>query len=263
MLTKDDSRLARGVGYGLLFEFIAAIILSLVVTFSLEHSMNTHPPEIVKWTLLIGVPTLMVLLTLLVPVRLLLIAKVPRFRALMSKREYIKTDLGMNILWPKTLKIRSQDFDRLAHTLIREMSKPGLLHAQRAKLVLEKLRVEIQYRFLTSSVRVRAGLGDLNKDGKEDTYSGITYGPTFIEISAVNSLDREMIDKNGFVIAELTAFRYELLNALIWDAEGYEVAFAEGLLGLKEAIGNEQNEKFFARRKEFDDVFRQIDWSAS
>ena len=225
--------------------------------------MNQAPPDIVKWALLIGVPLVMGLFVVLGPVRILL-ARVPRFRALMSKKGYVKTELGMDLSWDQKLKLRGFDFDRVAKVLVREMTKPGLLHAQRCMEQIASMSVEVMATPLESPARVRAGIGDLNHDGKEDIYTGLTFGPMSIQIGAFNINNKHMVDKDGFVIVERTAFSYELLNALIWASEGYEVSIAEGALpGLADTVENEKNAGYFARRKQFDDVFAKIDWTQS
>lgn len=224
--------------------------------------MGSTPPDVIKWGLLIGVPLLLLVFAILGPVRLFLDAKVPQIRALLRKENYVKTELGMSLFWDQTLKLRGADFDRVAKILVREMAKPGLLHAQKCMEQITKLTVEVRNAPLRSPLRTAAGVGDLNKDGQEDTYTGLTHSASYIEIAAFDVPKRAMLDKDGFVVVERTAFSYELLNALIWLGEGYEIAIAEGRLpGFQEAVGNTTNEAAFARRKQFDDAFAAIDWT--
>lgn len=218
--------------------------------------MNDDLPETVKWGLLLGIPTLIVGF-LGAAGGLILNQTSLQFRAFMTGRNCTVTSLGLSILYPKDLKVRPIDFDTYLITLIRETSKAHLLNANDCYAHVKTMVLSIEKNLLSSAVRVRAGLGDLNHDGKEDKYTGLTNTAREIQIAATP----DRLDGIGYVIVGHTAFAYEALNALIWRFEGHEVAVAENLVkGLKDKVGTGENAKYFERRAKFDAVFKAINW---
>lgn len=114
----------------------------------------------------------------------------------------------------------------ITRAVITELSRPGMINAAKAKQQLGKMVVVAHAALLTSPERKAATGGDENKDGKEDRYTGLTHGPTYLEIAA----HEEFWDATGKVEILRTAWTYELLNALLWEQKGPELAAAESFV---------------------------------
>ena len=83
-----------------------------------------------------------------------------------------------------------------------------------------KVRCVFKEGYLRSQIREKAGLDDLNNDGKKDKLTGLTHHDRSVEVGVIP--DVGFVD--GKIVLDSTAWDYEVHNTIVWKFAGYDVA---------------------------------------
>jgi len=90
-----------------------------------------------------------------------------------------------------------------------------------------KVRCSFKEGFLRSPARERAGLDDLNNDGKKDKLTGLTNSEKSVEVAVVPEMGMLVDNK---IVLDSTAWDYECHNSAIQRFAGYEVSMGESFV---------------------------------